>query len=224
MVNLWADRFEQLSHDQAVQYIFPFESRGEEVGVTIHHPHGQIYAYPFVPLKVKTELENSLSYYKSTGKPLLLDILATETQDARRMVTQNEHFAAFVPWFNDYPYGVYIVHRGGKSAITDMDEKERMDLADILRQVTGAMDALFGKPFPYMMCLYQRPVNNTKYADATLYYPFHIKFYTPLRAADRIKWLASSETGAWAAANTVMVEDAAPQLREALNRYLQTQG
>ncbi|CAN5171043.1 galactose-1-phosphate uridylyltransferase [soil metagenome] len=224
LVDLWALRFDELSADKDVKYIFPFESRGEEVGVTIHHPHGQIYAYPFIPLKIKTELENSLKHYKSTGNSLLLDMVATEMQDGRRMVTQNEHFAAFIPWFNDYPYGVYIVHLQGKSSISDMDKQERTDLADILRQVTGAMDALFNKPFPYMMCLYQRPVNNIEYADASDYYPFHIEFYTPLRAADRIKWLASSETGAWAAANTLLVEDTAPQLREALNRYQNKQG
>ncbi len=224
LVNAWATRFEELSKDRAVQYIFPFESRGEEVGVTIHHPHGQIYAYPFIPLKVKTELDNCLNHYQSTGNSLLLDMVATEMQDGRRMITHNEHFAAFIPWFNDYPYGVYIVNRQGKSSISDMNEQERTSLADILRQVIGAMDTLFNKPFPYMMCLYQQPVNNAEYADAAKYYPFHIEFYTPLRAADRIKWLASSETGAWAAANTLLVEDTAPQLREALNRYQTTQG
>lgn len=223
LVNLWADRFEELAKDEEVKYIFPFESRGEEVGVTIHHPHGQIYSYPFVPLKVKTELENSLIHYKSTGNSLLLDMVATEMQDGRRMITENEHFAAFIPWFNDYPYGVYIVNRQGKSSISDMDKKERINLADILRKVIGAMDTLFNKPFPYMMCLYQRPVNSPEYADANAYYPFHIEFYTPLRAADRVKWLASSETGAWAAANTLLVEDTAPQLREALIRYQQSQ-
>lgn len=220
LVEVWGKRFEALATDPEVKYIFPFESRGEETGVTIHHPHGQIYSYPFVPLKVKTELENSLSHYKSTGNALLLDMVATEMQDGRRMITANEHFAAFIPWFNDYPYGVYIVNRQGKSTISDMGKGERKNLAAILRQVTGAMDALFDKPFPYMMCLYQRPVNSPEYADAEKYYPFHIEFYTPLRAADRIKWLASSETGAWAAANTLLVEDTAPQLREALDRYI----
>lgn len=223
LVNVWANRFDELAKDKEVQYIFPFESRGEETGVTIHHPHGQIYSYPFVPLKVQTELKNSLAHYNLTGKPLLLDMLATEMEDGRRMITSNEHFAAFIPWFNDYPYGVYIVNPQGKSSISDMNEMERGSLADILRNVIGAMDSLFNKPFPYMMCLYQRPVNCLEYANADKYYPFHIEFYTPLRAADRVKWLASSETGAWAAANTLLVEDTAPQLREALIRYQKSQ-
>lgn len=224
LVNLWAARFDTLAADKEVKYIFPFESRGEEVGVTIHHPHGQIYSYPFVPLKVKTELDNCLKHYQSTGNSLLLDMVATEIQDGRRMITENEHFAAFIPWFTDYPYGVYIVNKQGKSSISNMNTKERIDLADILRQVVGAMDMLFAKPFPYMMCLYQQPVNSPEYAGAENYYPFHIEFYTPLRAADRVKWLASSETGAWAAANTLLVEDTALQLREALIRYQESQG
>lgn len=218
LVQTWAGRYQELSGQSDVQYIFPFENRGEEVGVTIHHPHGQLYAYPFVPLKVRTELDNALAYYKEHKQPLLRTMLEEERADGWRVVFENDHFTAFIPWFNDYPYGVYIMSRQYNS-LQDMDANAQAQLAEALQTVIGGFDTLFNKPFPYMMGLYQAPVNCEEYDNVAEHYPFHIKFYPPLRAANRIKWNASSETAAWAAANTMLVEESAPILKAAIKNW-----
>ena len=219
LVSTWAERYSTLQADPKVRFVFPFESRGEEVGVTIHHPHGQLYAYPFVPIKVATELDNAKAYYHEHGVSMLDVMLQEEEADGRRVVCTNKSFTSFIPWFTDYPYGVYIFSKSANKRLEEMTTEEQADLADILQQTIGAFDTLFNKPFPYMMCLYQAPVHAPEYEGAEQYYPFHIKFFTPLRAADKIKWLASSETGAGAAANTLLVEDTAIELREALQKY-----
>lgn len=226
LVKTWANRYSFYSRDEKVQYIFPFENRGEEVGVTMPHPHGQLYAYPFIPQKVEIELANCQAYYQANQQSMLEAILARELADAERVVYENQHFAVVIPWFTDYPYGAYILPKQltDDNTLQAMSEAAHSSLADALRKTAGAFDALFDKPFPYMMCLYQAPVNTTDFPGAKKWYPFHIKFYTPLRSADKIKWMASSETGAGAAANTLLVEDTAQTLREALAQYLKTNG
>lgn len=219
LTKLWQQRFAELGKDPNVKYIFPFENRGEEVGVTIHHPHGQLYAYPFLPAKVKTELDNCKAYFEEYGTPLFTAMNRQELKDQLRLVHQNESFLAYVPYFTDYPYGVFIVTRHERPNLLTMADNELMDLADMLQSVIGAFDTLFDRPFPYMMCLQQCPVNMPEYADAEQYFHFHVEFYTPLRSKDKIKWMASSETGAGAAANTLLVEDTAEELRNALKQY-----
>lgn len=218
LVQTWAQRYVEHSKNPEVQYIFPFENRGEEVGVTIHHPHGQLYAYPFVPLKIQTELNNALDYYQQHGRHLLQVMFEEERADGRRVVFENDHFTAFIPWFNDYPYGVYIMSRQ-YHRLQDMNESAQVQLAEALQNVIGGFDTIFNRPFPYMMGLYQAPVNSKEYQAMEEHYPFHIKFYPPLRAADRIKWNASSETAAWAAANTLLVEETAPLLKQAIETW-----
>lgn len=218
LVKVWAERYKTLAADKRIQYIFPFENRGEEVGVTIHHPHGQLYAYPFVPARVRTELINSKKYYDEHGENLFDDLVAEEKRRNQRIVYENESFVVLLPWFTDYPYGVYILSKKA-SKLELMDDRTQFDLAEALQKTIGAFDMLFNRPFPYMMCLYQAPVNEEQFEHAEAYYPFHIKFFPPLRSADKIKWMASSETGAGAAANTKLVEDCTVELQEALKRY-----
>jgi UDPglucose--hexose-1-phosphate uridylyltransferase len=198
-----------------------FENRGEECGVTMPHPHGQIYAYPHVPLKLRTELDNCKKHYEENGTNLFSDMNREELEFGRRIIVENEHFLSYIPFFTDYPYGVFIVSKAAKTALSDFTAEEKLSLAAILKDTTGAMDELFEKLFPYMMVIHQRPVNGENVED---YYRFHIEFYPPLREKDKIKWYASSEMGAWAAANTAAVEETAPKLREAYQRFLQKEG
>jgi len=109
---------------------------------------------------------------------------------------------------------VFIVSKQHKGNITQFNEREKRDLARLLKNITGAFDHLFGKLFPYMMCFHQTPVNVDDYADANKYYHFHIEFYTPLRECNKIKYYASSEMGAWAACNPLAVEQTAARLRQ----------
>lgn len=221
LVDLWTERFEALSKDPHHQYVMIFENRGEECGVTMHHPHGQIYAYSQMPLKIKTELESCRFHHEENGTCLLCDMNRSELEFGKRIVIENEHFLCYLPFFTDFPYGVFIVSKRHLTAITDFTPEEKRSLAQILKDTTGAMDQLFDRLFPYMMVVHQRPVNGDNVED---YYHFHIEFYPPLRDKDKIKWYASSEMGAWAAANPLAVEDTAPKMREAYEKFLRKEG
>ncbi|PWK06595.1 galactose-1-phosphate uridylyltransferase [Tumebacillus permanentifrigoris] len=216
LINLWTERYVALSQDPKHQYVMIFENRGEECGVTMPHPHGQIYAYSHMPLKLQTELDNCKRHHSTTGHCLLCDMNREEQAFGGRVIHENEHFLAYIPFFTDYPYGLYIVSKQHKTALPQFSPEEQHSLAQMLQGMTGAMDTLFDRLFPYMMVLHQRPVHGTDVED---YYHFHIEFYPPLRDANRIKFIASSETGAWAACNPLAVEDTAEQLRAAFRRW-----
>jgi UDPglucose--hexose-1-phosphate uridylyltransferase len=132
-------------------------------------------------------------------------------------VAENEHFLAYLPFFTDWPFGVFIVSKAHKTALTDFTPEEKRGLSDMLRQVTGGMDCLYDRLFPYMMVFHQRPAGGV---NVERYYHFHIEFYPPLRDRDKLKYYASSEMGAWACANPRAVEETAPELRAAIRRYL----
>lgn len=219
LINLWTERFALYAADPKIKYIFAFENRGPEVGVTMPHPHGQLYAYPFVPQKLRVELDSCRAYHQQHGRDLLGEMNRQELAFGQRMLMENESFLCYLPFFTDYPYGAFIVSRKMTGNFTEFDESQKRDLAAMLRDLTGAFDALFDRPFPYMMCLHQTPVNTEEYRDCAQYFRFHIEFYPPLRDANRIKYYAGSEMGAWAAANTRAVEDTAEELREAMGKF-----
>jgi UDPglucose--hexose-1-phosphate uridylyltransferase len=221
LVNLWVERTEQIAKDPNINYIFIFENRGAEVGVTMPHPHGQIYGYSWLPLKLKVEMEACKEHYLKTGNNMILQINEEEKKQQSRVIYENASFICYIPFFTDYPYGIFIASKMQRNSFTDFSENEKKDLAQMLKYCIGALDSLFNKPSPYMMCVHQAPVNMKEYADCSLYYSFHIEFYPPLRAENTIKWYASSEMGAWAAANTRAVEETSVELREALHRFIQ---
>lgn len=218
VIELLVDRTMNLSQNPDIKYVFPFENRGKEVGVTMHHPHGQLYAYPFIPLKIKTELDNCKAHYLNKASNLFDDMNKEELATGKRMVYQNDNFLAYLPYFTDYPYGVFIVARNNKGNLTELNSNERKDLANMLKKVTQSLDAIFDKPMPYMMCFHQTPINSTEYSNPNNYYRFHIEFYPALREKDKIKWYASSEMGAWAALNPLAVEDCAKELRDIIEK------
>lgn len=216
LVDLWADTYAALAAKQEHEYVMIFENRGEEVGVTMPHPHGQIYAYPFTPLKVQTELDSCQDYYEQRQSNMFADMIAEEQRFAERVVLENDHFIAFIPFFTDYPFGVFVVSRANKTDITEFDETEKQALGDMLQTIVGGMDRIYDRLFPYMMVMHQGPADGRDVHDI---YRFHIEFYPPLRNTHQIKYNASSETGGWAAANPRKVEETAPELREAIQKY-----
>lgn len=213
VVDLWTERFIELEKNPLHQYVFIFENRGPEVGVTMPHPHGQIYAYPYIPGKLKVELAACEAHHLQTGHCLICDINHEESAVQQRIIAENEHFISYIPFFTDYPYGVFIASKRHATALSDFTEEEKQALSEMLKWITTGMDALFDRDFPFMMALHQRPVNGS---DVQSFYHFHIEFYPPLRSRDRIKYLASSETGAWAPCNPMAVEETAPALRKAV--------
>ena len=216
LVDLWTDRFSALSFDQKVKYIMIFENRGEVVGVTMPHPHGQIYAYPFLPKKLELKHDCAKQYYKETGDCLFCDWLKAEQDFKKRVLFENDHFSVVIPFFSEYAYGTQIVSKKHVQYITDFDEAEKTALAETIRNTVGMYDSLFDMPFPYMMCMYNAPVNM---GDAQSFH-FHIAFYTPMRAKDKQQSAASSETGAWAHCNPTAPEEKAEELRAAYQKYM----
>jgi UDPglucose--hexose-1-phosphate uridylyltransferase len=209
LVRVWTHRFRELGALEFVKFVFIFENKGEAIGVTLHHPHGQIYAYPFIPPRLLKELEQSATHRERTGRCLLCDILAEEQRDARRMVAENDSFAAFLPFFARWPYETHIYAKRHLQALTDMSKVEQKDLASILKMVLAGFDRLFNLSFPYMMVIHQRPVDDQTYD----YYHFHIEFYPPLRTATKLKYLAGSESGAGMFINDTLPEEKANELR-----------
>ena len=219
LVRVWSERFEVLGARDDVKYVFPFENKGVQIGVTLHHPHGQIYGYPFVPPKIQRELDQSKQHHAATGRCLLCDIAAEEKRDGRRVVSQNDSFTAYIPFFARWPYEVHISSNRHLSALPDMTPKEHKDLASMLKGTLTAYDRIFNASFPYMMVVHQRPTDGGNHD----HFHFHIEFYPPLRTAERLKYLAGSETGAGLFINDTLAEEKAAELR-ALYRPVVWQG
>lgn len=209
LIRVWTDRFNELGAHPFVDYVFIFENKGEAIGVTLHHPHGQIYAYPFIPPRIARELEQSLAHQERTGHCLMCDIIEEERTDGRRIVAENESFIAYVPFFARWPYEVHVASTRHLQALSDLERSEQTSLAEILKMLLVAYDKLFNISFPYMMVMHQSPVDGGVYD----YYHFHIEFYPPLRTATKLKYLAGSETGAGMFINDTLAEEKAAEVR-----------
>ncbi len=209
LIRVWTDRFIELGALDFIDYVFIFENKGTAIGVTLNHPHGQIYAYPFTPPRILTEPRQCQEHHDRTGGCLLCDIIAEERRDGRRVIAENESFVAYIPFFARWPYEVHVAARRHLQALTDFEEPERRDLAEILKMTMVAYDRLFDLSFPYMMVIHQRPVDGGSYE----YYHFHIEFYPPMRTATKLKYLAGSETGAGLFINDTLPEEKAAEIR-----------
>lgn len=209
LVQVWCDRFRELSALEFVKHVFIFENKGEAIGVTLNHPHGQIYAYPFVPPKIERQIEQSLKYFSKTGRNLFDDIIHAEKKDGRRIVTENDSFVAYIPFFARYPYETHVTAKRNAPDMSGFSKAEQADLAEILKQVLTAFDRLFDVSFPYIMALQQAPTDGANYE----FYRFHIEFYPPMRTATKLKYLAGSESGAGMFINDTLPEEKAVELR-----------
>lgn len=205
---VWADRFRELAARSDVAYVFAFENRGVEVGVTLHHPHGQIYAYPFVPPVANQQLALQAAFRKRHGRGLLVDHVAAEIADERRMVYAGERAVAFVPACARWSYELWVVPRRDAPTLGELDAAERADLARALKTALLKLDHLWSRPMPYVLAIYQAPTRGEHpYAHA------HIQIYPWLRMPDRIKYLAGSEIGAGVFTADTLPEHKAAELR-----------
>jgi UDPglucose--hexose-1-phosphate uridylyltransferase len=214
LIEVWADRYTELGSVDFVDYVFIFENKGEAIGVTLHHPHGQIYAYPFIPPRPKKELEAAAEYRsENEHRCLHCDLLSQEHEDGRRLVAKGEHFTAFIPFYAHFPYEAHVYARRCVPSIADLGAEERRDLARVLKRLLVGYDRLFGFSLPYMMVMHQAPTDGADYEGVA---HFHIEFYPPNRTADKLKYLAGSETGAGAYVMDALPEQTAGRLREAV--------
>ncbi len=208
LTRVWKDRYIALGARPEVEYVFIFENKGKEIGVTLSHPHGQIYAYPYIPPVLATELGNERTHFQRTGRSLWQDWLDAETRDGRRIVWQNEEFIVAIPFFARYPYEVYVVPKRGLRSLEDFGPRELDSLAETLSGLTKALDSLFGFSLPYIMVIHQKPT-----IEGYDFTRFHVEFYPPYRTATKLKYLAGSEAGAGAFINDTLPEQKAAELR-----------
>jgi UDPglucose--hexose-1-phosphate uridylyltransferase len=211
IIQVWADRYRELGAKPDVQYVMPFENRGVEVGVTLAHPHGQIYAYPFVPPVPARELDQQRAHLAARGRGLLAELLDAELADARRVIWSDDRAIAVVPACARYAYEVWIAPRRPVASLPGLLPDERMSMARALKTVLLTYDHLWGQPFPYVMVLHQAPTDGAGHPEAHL----HLEFYPAYRMRGRLKYLAGSELGAGVFTADVLPEFAASELQKA---------
>ncbi len=205
-----ADRTAELSALPEVEQVFPFENRGEAIGVTLHHPHGQIYAYPYVTPRTRTMLRAARAHHERTGRVLLADILAAEQAAAVRVVGGNAYWTAYVPAAARWPFEVHVVPHRHVSDLAALTDQEAEAFARVYLDVLRRFDGLFGSPMPYIAAWHQAPVRHPDRDLARL----HLQLTSPRRAAAKLKYLAGSESAMGAFVNDVRPEEAARLLRE----------
>lgn len=209
LFKVWARRTEVLAQQSDVCYVLPFENRGAETGVTLHHPHGQIYAYPFVPPLPLLMQRNEANYYASHQSPLLQDLIKTEIAAGERLLYLGPEAIAFIPAWARYPYEVWVAPIQAISGFGALTADQRQDLARALKTVLLKYEALWEKPFPYLMAWYQAVIDGAPHPENHL----HAEFYPPYRAFDRLKYLAGTELAAGMFANDTLPEQKAQELQ-----------
>lgn len=192
LIEVWGDRYQELGARPEIQYVFPFENRGVEVGVTLHHPHGQLYAYPFIPPVAARELEQQRAYLLRHGRGLLEDFVAREVEEGTRMIYAGGEVAAFMPICARYSYEVWIAPKRAAASFAALTGVERRDFARALKTTLLKFDGLWGRPFPYILAFHQAPTDGSEHPEAHL----HAEFYPAFRMPGRLKYLAGSEIGA----------------------------
>ena len=209
LFQVWADRTERLASTGKIKYVLPFENRGVEVGVTLHHPHGQIYAYPFIPPVPARMLSQERDYFDKHGRAMLPDLVESEIAAGTRIIYQGPHAVAFVPACARYPYEVWVTPIAHTPDFAALDDDQRADLARALKTVLAKYEGLWQRPFPYLMAWYQAPTDGQPHP----YTQLHAQFSPPYRTRDRLKYLAGTELGAGMFAMDALPEEKAADLQ-----------
>ena len=209
LIDVWADRYLELGALPDIQYVYPFENRGVEVGVTLHHPHGQIYAYPFVPPIPARELSQQSAYLEQHGRGLLEDLIARELAEQQRILHAGGSVIAFMPICARYSYEAWIAPVRAAPSFAALTPEERRDFARALKTVLLKFDGLWERPFPYIMAVHQAPTDGQPHPEAHL----HVELYPALRMPNRLKYLAGSEIGAGVFTADTLPEQKAAELR-----------
>jgi UDPglucose--hexose-1-phosphate uridylyltransferase len=212
VVEAWADRTAVLGGMEGIEQVYCFENRGEEIGVTLHHPHGQIYGFPFVTPRTSRMVTQARAYAGRTGGNLFDDLLAGEITAGRRIVTRNEHWTAFVPAAARWPYEVLLFPAERVPDLPALTGAARDAFCEIYLDVLHRLDGLFDMPLPYIAAWHQAPAADTPDRDR---FGMHLQVLTVRRAPGKLKYLAGTESGMGVWINDILPEDAAGRLREA---------
>jgi UDPglucose--hexose-1-phosphate uridylyltransferase len=213
VLEAWADRTSVLQAMPGIEQVYCFENRGKEIGVTLSHPHGQIYGYPFITPRTERMLSQARAYAAAGRANLFDELLAGEMAAGTRIVTRNEHWAAFVPAAARWPYEVHLFPARRVASIPELDEDARASFCPLYLDVLRRLDALFDMPMPYIAAWHQAPGGDD---FATAEFGLHLQVMSIRRAPGKLKYLAGSESGMGVWINDVLPEDAARRLREAV--------
>lgn len=207
ILRVLGERTMELAKHEHIEYVMPFENRGVEMGVTLHHPHGQIYSYSFIPPVQEKFLESMKKYWIENQTGLMEKIIQDEKEDGRRIILETENVICFVPVFARYPYETWIVPKRRMCFIYEMTDEEFLDFSSVLKALLLKYDHLWDRPFPYLMTINQAPVKGS--------YPYAHFFFQitpPYRSKDRLKYLAGTELGAGVFVNDSLPEEKAREL------------
>ena len=210
VMEAWVDRTRAMSVLPHIEQVFCFENRGEEIGVTLSHPHGQIYGYPFVTPRTRRMLDSARRHRERTWRNLFADMLAAEVRSGERVVAQTSHWTAFVPFAARWPLEVHLYPNRRVAGLPDLTGEERADFAEVYLDVLRCMQAVHADSLPYIAAWHQAPVR----IDRDLGY-LHLQIFSIRRAPGKLKYLAGSESAMDAFINDVSPEQAARLIREA---------
>ncbi|MBI0376191.1 MULTISPECIES: galactose-1-phosphate uridylyltransferase [Streptomyces] len=217
VLDAWTDRTAELAQHPAVEQVFCFENRGKEIGVTLGHPHGQIYGYPFVTPRTRLMLRSLGEHRVATGRNLFDDVVADELADGRRVVLDGEHWVAFVPYAAHWPYEVHLYPKRRVPDLPALDEAARTEFPQMYLELLKRFDRIFGEgepPTPYISAWHQAPYRMTDRGEFAL----HLELFTIRRTSGKLKFLAGSESGMNVFINDVPPEAAAERLREVASK------
>ncbi|GAA4400522.1 galactose-1-phosphate uridylyltransferase [Tsukamurella soli] len=220
VVDVWAHRTADLLARDGVAEVYCFENRGEEIGVTLAHPHGQIYAYPFRTRRTAGVLGRAAAYRVDTGRNLFEDILAREVDGGERVLVRTEHVTAFVPFAARWPAEVHVYPNRHCRNLTELTDPEADDLARAYLTVLRGYDALYGAPLPYVASWhqYRSAADGSGPAGDEAEGYLHAELFSIRRSADKLKYLAGSESGRDAFVTDKTPEQIAAELRAAIGR------
>jgi UDPglucose--hexose-1-phosphate uridylyltransferase len=208
VVDAWRHRTADMMARAGIAYVFCFENRGEEIGVTLTHPHGQIYGYPFVPPRAAAMLQQARAYADRAGANLFADLLAAEVADGARIVARTDTFTAFVPYAARWPVEVHIYPNRFVHNLTELTDAELDGFAQIYLDVLGRFDRMYSGPLPYISALHQYS-DTDEQCDGY----FHVELMSIRRSATKLKFLAGSESAMDAFIGDVTPESVAQRLR-----------
>jgi UDPglucose--hexose-1-phosphate uridylyltransferase len=220
VLEAWTDRTAELSHLPSVEQVFCFENRGEEIGVTLGHPHGQIYGYPFTTPRTALMLRSLAAHKEATGgENLFDDVVARELAEGDRIVLETEQWVAFVPYAAHWPYEVHLYPKRRVPDLLGLDEEARTEFPQVYLELLRRFDRIFGEgepPTPYIAAWHQAPFGALEEFEGVSRDDFalHLELFTIRRTSGKLKFLAGSESGMSVFINDVPPEAAAQRLRE----------
>ena len=209
LLEAWKDRVQELSQEPFIHHIAPFENRGEEVGVTLSHPHSQIYAYPYLPPRVQKMLAVAQLHFENTGRVLFDDVVARELKDGDRIISKNVHWVAFVPYAARYPFEIHVAPLQPVADLAELSPEQSDAFPEIALEVMRRLDGVFGIEMAYIATWHQAPVREGR--DLLR---LHWQITSVRRAPGKLKYLAGSESAMGAFIMDLKPEQSAGQLRD----------